>query len=92
MTLLIRLLAWSWASPYTLLGLLLALLTGGRLRRRGAILEAHGGGLDRLLGPWALAITLGHVILARDAGSLDRLRTHELAHVRQYEWLGACRT
>lgn len=88
MTGLMRLLAWAWASPNTLLGIVVAVVAGARLHRAGRVLEAHGGGLDRLLRPWACALTLGHVILARDAGSLDHLREHELAHVRQYEWLG----
>lgn len=81
-------LPWLWALPYTLLGLLMAGLAGGHVQRRGRIVEAHGGGLDRLLRPWAQAVTLGHVILARDAASLDRWREHERAHVCQYEWLG----
>ncbi|MDW8322613.1 MAG: signal peptide prediction [Burkholderiales bacterium] len=83
-----RWLPWLWALPYTLLGLLLGLLARAHLGRDGWILEFRGGALDRLLHPWADAIALGHVILARDTPSLDRLRAHERVHVRQYERLG----
>ena len=33
-------------------------------------------------------MTLGHVVLGRDAAALDRCRVHEQAHVRQYEAWG----
>ena len=36
----------------------------------------------------ASAMTLGHVILGRDALCLDRFREHEQAHVRQCEVWG----
>ena len=36
-----------------------------------------------------VAITLGHVVIATSAEELERLRAHELAHVRQYERWGA---
>jgi hypothetical protein len=52
------------------------------------VIEAAGGGLAFLLRPWAQAITLGHVILARSPRSLAALRAHERRHVRQYERLG----
>jgi hypothetical protein len=84
----LRLLAWSWASPNTLVGLLLALLCLSRLRWHDGVIEAAGGGLSILLRPWAQAITLGHVILARSPHSLAEFRAHERRHVRQYEFLG----
>jgi hypothetical protein len=37
--------------------------------------------------PWS-AITLGHVIIATTARELERLRPHELVHVRQFERWG----
>lgn len=85
-----RLLRVLWASPNSLIGLLLLPLAlgGGRIRRRDGTLEACGGGLKWALGPFAEAITLGHVILARDARQLDRWRAHERRHVRQYERWG----
>jgi hypothetical protein len=86
-----------WAGPGTLLGLALALLarvSGGRVRRREGVFEAHGGALKVVL--WWLggrasvveAFTLGHVILARDAARLAEHRAHERTHVRQWERWG----
>ena len=63
--------------------------TGGQVQRRSGALEFHGGfarwfgdriGFD--------AMTLGHVILGRNAPALERLRDHEQAHVRQAEKWG----
>jgi hypothetical protein len=84
-----------WASPVTLLGLIavsLSLLSGGRVKRHTGVLECHGGFARLLLSATpvrAEAMTLGHVVLGRDAGCLERTRTHERAHVRQTECLGA---
>ncbi|MGH2692145.1 MAG: hypothetical protein ACRDHM_06545 [Actinomycetota bacterium] len=87
---LLRVLAYVWASPNTLLGLSLGLLSFQRPRWTGGILvfDAHVRGFI-----WALrlfrraAITYGHVVLSnrRVEGSL---LVHELHHVRQYERLG----
>jgi hypothetical protein len=85
-----------WASPATVLGLVLgslALATGGRVQRRGGTLEFYGGLLAPILakmpgGPCIMAMTLGHAIVGRDAVALDCARTHELVHVRQYERWG----
>ncbi len=86
----IRLLRYLWAAPNSLLGLLFVplALAGGQVRRCRGTLEASGGGLKWLLRPFAEAITLGHVILARNPRSLDRWRAHERRHVRQYEAWG----
>jgi hypothetical protein len=83
-----------WASPASALGLLLglaALASGGRLRRRGRVLEVYGGLAGRFLdasfgGP--MAMTLGHTVVGRTAAALDLTRRHELVHVRQYERWG----
>jgi hypothetical protein len=81
----------AWAAPCTLLGLLAALpavACGARARRVGPTLEvawAHAGMLQR--SPFA-AITVGHVILGVSHPELARLRSHERAHVRQYELWG----
>jgi len=86
-----------WAFPATLLGLFfvpLAWLSGGKVTLVQGAIEIHGGfvrfflrrGL-LFLGP-AAAMTLGHVILGRDQGCLDRSRAHEHVHVRQYERWG----
>jgi hypothetical protein len=87
-----RLARYSWAAPTTLVGLVagtLTLGTGGQVQQRRGALEFHGGfalwfakqiGFD--------AMTLGHVILGRDAICLEVLRDHEQAHVRQAEHWG----
>ena len=85
-----------WASPVTAVGLVLAALaalTGGKVRTRGGVVEVHGGWERWLLTGNRLwtggaAMTLGHVILARDEACLDRSRPHELGHVRQFERWG----
>jgi hypothetical protein len=85
-----------WASPNTLLGVRLASLAavGGEFRVVGGVLEAHGPALRwilRHLVPLrggALAITLGHVVVGRDAWALDETRDHERAHVAQCERWG----
>lgn len=85
-----------WASPWTLFGLLVGLLglaTGGQCRRRGRTLEFWGGLTTWFLHRFPLvkgvaAVTFGHVILGCDSESLDRVRPHELVHVRQYELWG----
>ncbi len=94
--LLIRVVAVLWASPYTLLGLVLGtvgLLTGGRARLRLPTIEFHGGAVRSLLRrlpprPGATALTLGHTVLGQTAAALDIARNHELVHVRQYEHWG----
>lgn len=91
-----RLLARVWASPYSVLGLLLALLViacGGHMRRRQGALEVAGGAVGRRVArlppPFCFAaITLGHVIVGTDHATLDRVRAHEQVHVRQYERWG----
>jgi hypothetical protein len=91
-----RLLRAAWASPCTLVGLLLALpllLAGGRIARRDGTVEASlrqrladcPRWLRRL--PFR-AITFGHVILAITAEELGAMRAHEHVHVRQYDAWG----
>jgi hypothetical protein len=91
-----RALVYLWAAPTTILGIaagVLTLCSGGRAQRRCGALEFHGGFarwfLERPVVS-ASAMTLGHVIIGRDPGSLDFCREHEQAHVRQVErWGGA---
>jgi hypothetical protein len=91
-----RLVAYVWASPNSLLGLFIGgamILLGARVGRVAGVLEIAGGLLGTLLGPARIAlpwraITLGHVILAIDAASLEASRAHEHVHVRQYEQWG----
>jgi len=92
-----RLFRYTWALPTTLLGLGfagLAAATGGRVRLVDGVLEAEGGWLGTLLRRavplpgGAAAMTLGHVVLGRDAPALATTRAHERAHVRQCERWG----
>jgi hypothetical protein len=96
MSRLLTLLAIAWASPWTLLGMLIGLaarLSGGGCQRVGRVLEFHGGILKSGL-RWvpiaggAAAMTLGHCVIARTKDDLDRSREHELVHVAQYERWG----
>jgi VIT1/CCC1 family predicted Fe2+/Mn2+ transporter len=81
-----------WAAPTTMVGLtagLLTMATGGRWQVRRGALEFYGGfatWLARAIGFGAM--TLGHVIIGRDAICLDLFRDHEQAHVRQVERWG----
>jgi hypothetical protein len=88
--------AYLWAGPVSAAALplvALAVLTGGRARRRAGILEASGGALGllltRLLPSFPIsAITFGHVVLAAGERALAQCRAHERVHVRQYEAWG----
>jgi hypothetical protein len=85
-----------WASPWTLFGVsvgLVTLLGGGRLQRTERVIEFWGAGPAFFLRTFPLirgasAVTFGHVVLARDRICLDSSRQHELVHVRQYERWG----
>jgi hypothetical protein len=97
-----RLLAYVWALPTTMVGLLALLLASvsapaaGRVRTCvvNGVLELHGGLITRFLcrctplPDGASAMTLGHVVLGRDQAALDRSRAHERVHVRQCERWG----
>jgi hypothetical protein len=86
-----------WTLPTTAIGLLFlipAVVTGGRARIVEGVLEIHGGAVEfflrrcTLLRGGASAMTLGHVVLGRDAYLLDATRRHERVHVRQCERWG----
>jgi hypothetical protein len=85
-----------WAAPTTGLGMLVAAfaLIRGRLALVDGVVEAHGPVLRWLLRHLipiqggASAMTLGHVVLGRDADALDKTRLHERVHVRQCERWG----
>jgi hypothetical protein len=91
-----RLIGYLWALPVTIVGLLLglgALFSGGSFRWRNGIVEVAGGMVAFLLRGnrfWqgGAAMAFGHVILARDAKCLEKSRSHELGHVRQFEKWG----
>jgi hypothetical protein len=75
-----------WAAPWSLVGLLLAPFFDRRSFSRG-VLWCEGARWPRALGWRYRAITFGHVVLCVDRVD-DRIRKHELVHVRQYERLG----
>jgi hypothetical protein len=83
-----------WVAPVTLFGLLLALIAywlGASVKRRFGVLEVAGNTRTPILRSISSrfeAITLGHVILGRNHGTLTRYRSHEHVHVRQYERWG----
>ena len=85
-----------WASPYTIVGLLIGgagLCFGGRVRIRGRAIEFYDGGVKWFIhrlphGQFTLALTLGHTILGQTEASLDISRKHEAVHVAQYERWG----
>ena len=85
----LRTLAFLWASPGSLLGLLLGATTFTRPFVRDGVLvfESRKGfaGLHRRLG--FAAVTLGHVMIVNTPPS-DVLWAHERVHVRQWEVLG----
>lgn len=89
----LRLCAYLWASPCTALGSLAIIASGATWRWRDGVIEAAGPGVARLFDagqpaqPIA-AMTLGHVVIARDETALESTRAHERVHVDQYEWLG----
>lgn len=89
-----------WVAPVSLCALPLLPLALWRAQWRvvNGVLEITGPALSWFLhGPWFrlltggagfAAATIGHVIVARDAGCMDGCRVHEHAHVRQCERWG----
>lgn len=92
----LKILVYLWALPYTLLGLtvgMLGLASGGAAQLRGGVVEFYGGGTRWFVrhlphGEFTLALTLGHTILAQNDAALDICREHEWVHVRQFERWG----
>jgi hypothetical protein len=92
-----RFFGYAWASPVTVCALSLVFLgvaTGGSARVVLGVVEVNGGLVTWILRrgmPWSwpvAAMTLGHVIIGRDADCLEHSRSHEHVHVRQYERWG----
>lgn len=85
-----------WAAPTTALGFVVVLagLWRARVCVVDGVVEAHGPALDWLLSHFTLmsggaaALTLGHLVIARDGWSLESTRAHERVHVRQCEVWG----
>lgn len=93
---LLTLLRYVWASPYTLVGLVIGafgLPFGGRVQTRRGALEFHSGFVRWVLGRLpggdaVIGLTLGHCILGVTDVALDLCRDHEHVHVRQFERWG----
>ena len=86
-----RLVVHLWPLPYTMLGIAIGLILGGRFRVVDGVVEIHGTVVARVLNSLvmpALAITFGHVVLGQNAHALEITRAHERVHVRQYERWG----
>lgn len=91
-----RTLAYVSAAPATGIGFLMglvALYLGATIRIIDGVIEVAGGKLTtlvRMLPPRMRfeAITFGHVILGSNHVALETHRSHEHAHVRQYERWG----
>lgn len=88
---------YGWAFPTTFLGLLfvpLSLAGRGRIQVVRGVIEIHGPWIAWLLkravpiAGGVSAMTLGHVVIARDQRCLDSSRRHERVHVRQCERWG----
>lgn len=93
---LLRIICYAWAAPVSTVGLLLsavAVCLGATWRVVDGVLEVAGGRFSCVfpLLPRTChfeAITFGHVVIGLDHSLLSLLRTHEHAHVRQYERWG----
>ncbi len=93
---LLKLIAYVWALPNTILGILLGLpmiILGGKANIVDGVIEFHGGWAGRFFAtrprPFCFgAITIGHTILGTCQNTLGVLRRHEHVHVRQYEQWG----
>jgi hypothetical protein len=88
--LLLRGFGYVWASPNTLLGLLLGVISFQRPRVVGGVLlyDRTPRGFTKLLPRFRRsAVTFGHVVLSHRPVE-GRLMAHELHHVWQYECLG----
>ena len=83
--------AYAWPLPYTLTGIGIGLVLGGRFQRVQGVIEIHGPliaeALTRFYVP-AMAMTFGHVVFGQTESALEITRTHERVHVRQYERWG----
>jgi hypothetical protein len=92
----LQFLQYVWPLPNTIFGLIVGCtpLLGKRkfVVRRGTI-GIYGPGMSRILSKapipgGAIALTLGHVILAADERSFQESFEHEWIHVKQYVWWG----
>jgi hypothetical protein len=83
--------AYAWPLPYTLTGIGIGLVLGGRFQRVEGVIEIHGPRINEVLNRLsipAMALTFGHVVFGQTEAALEITRTHERVHVRQYERWG----
>ena len=91
MKFLIRIAKYIWPGPYTLLGIAIGLLLGGRFQIIRGVIEIHSTRIAVVLNHMyvpALAMTFGHVVFGQNAAALNVTRDHEHVHVRQFERWG----
>jgi hypothetical protein len=90
-------LRYAWASPATLVGLIIsaiAICRGATVRSVDGVLEVACAPIHQATSfhpiwfPF-VAITFGHLVIGIDRLALSRARCHEQIHVRQYERWGA---
>lgn len=81
----VKTLKYLWASPNTLIGLIIGLLLFGSIRlSQGKIIVIEC--LPRWF-PWP-AMTLGHTVLYKSKTDLLKWYNHEMVHIYQYEKYG----
>jgi hypothetical protein len=94
-----RLLCYLWTAPVTLpalaIGYFCVAFGGTRSHKQEGVWEFYGGVMARVLDLIGLpgiggmpAMTLGHVIWARNRRELRKWRRHEFVHVAQFERWG----
>ncbi|WP_315854038.1 hypothetical protein [Roseiconus nitratireducens] len=82
-----RTVCYLWAAPNTCFAVGIGLLLLARFRVVQGVIEMHGPGVAwvlRRLPVSAAAMTLGYAVFGCDRLALERTRTHEHVHVRQY--------
>lgn len=86
-----------WVLPNTILGIALlplAWISRSHVQVTDGVLEMCGGALAPLLchcvpvHGGVMAMTMGHVVIARDRRALIATRAHERVHIRQFETWG----
>ncbi len=86
-----RSIAYLWASPYTLTGILIGVILRANFQRVDGVIEINGPRIAKILRTLptpAMAMTFGHVVFGVDQRALDVTRRHEAVHVKQYERWG----
>ena len=80
-----------WVSPYTVTGIAIGLILGGRFQVVDGVVEIFGTRIKKALFSLpmpAMAMTFGHVVFGVSDVALDVTRRHEAVHVKQYERWG----